>query len=160
MAATNFPRLGEPTSSSPSIQNLILFCSVLVFIHCFQCFYMHVKLAFIIATATGKNFTIFNHRFKRAAIPKFQWIGGLHIIMAVNQHRWFGRDQLFFRHTQPDGRRLDIFPLYQHRLPVVVALQLRHRRAYRVCVRFWRLHSECVGGQAVRSKKRSLFFSW
>ena len=68
---TNFPRLGDPISSSPSMINLI-FAERVGAYHHFQCLYMHVKLAFIISGTTGKDFSIFYHRFKRvrcATVP-------------------------------------------------------------------------------------------
>ena len=57
--------------------------------HHLQSLHMHVYLAFVIATAAGKYFTIDDHGIKRAAFPKLQWFNRLHIVMAIYQYSWF-----------------------------------------------------------------------
>ena len=64
--------------------------------HYFHCFYVHVKLAFVVCTATCKNFPVDYSRFKRRGFPFFQWFHGLHIVVTINQYCRFGRINNFF----------------------------------------------------------------
>jgi hypothetical protein len=57
---------------------------------------MHEELAFVVGGATGVDPAVFDHRFERAAMPEFEWVRGLYVIMPIYEDRGFGRiDDLF-----------------------------------------------------------------
>ena len=57
---------------------------------------VHVHLSFIIARTTGINLAVFHGWLKGWRGPQIKRIGGLHIVMTIDQHRWFfGISDLF-----------------------------------------------------------------
>jgi hypothetical protein len=59
--------------------------------HGLQGFHVHVELALVVGAATGVDHAVLHHGFKRRAVPEVHWVGRLHIVVAVHQHRGFGR---------------------------------------------------------------------
>src|SRR5882757_4696078 len=58
--------------------------------HHLQRFYMHVELSFVIGRAPRIDLTVFDHRVEGTAVPEFQGIGRLYIIVTIDQYGRFG----------------------------------------------------------------------
>jgi hypothetical protein len=54
------------------------------------------ELPFVIGRSTGVDTAVTQGRLKWGSFPQLQWIGGLHIVVPVDQHRWQLRRALPF----------------------------------------------------------------
>ena len=59
--------------------------------HRFHGLHVHVELAFVIRAPPGVDEPVLHHRIEGAAVPKVQWVRGLHIVVTINQHGRLGR---------------------------------------------------------------------
>jgi len=53
----------------------------------FYCFYVNVQLSFIVRRATGKDVVAHDGRLEWRGVPFFQRVGGLHVIVPVDEDR-------------------------------------------------------------------------
>ena len=63
--------------------------------HHLQGLHVHVHLAFVVAGAAGVNLVVLDNRLEGRQVPQRVGVGGLHVVVAVDEHRGQGRvDQL------------------------------------------------------------------
>ena len=76
--------------------------------HGFQGLDVHVELSFVVAGTAGIDLSVLDDRIEGAAVPEFQWIGGLYVIVSVNQHRRQGGiDDALAVHDGVTGRLME-----------------------------------------------------
>ena len=80
--------------------------------HGFKRLHVHEELALVVTRASGENralgvqFRLFDHGFKRGAVPQLDGIRRLNVVVAVHQHRRLGgvHQLLSVHHGVPVGR--------------------------------------------------------
>src|ERR1022692_2492252 len=89
-SATYLAMDSPPTSSSPSTRNFTLMGRVpFGGAQRFDGLHVHVHLAFIVRGAASIDVAVAHGRLEGRAVPFFQRIGRLHVVVAVAQHGGF-----------------------------------------------------------------------
>ena len=67
--------------------------------HVFERFHLYHGLSFVIVRSACPNTSVAYLRLERLAFPKFQRLGGHHVVMGINEYgRRFGADSFFGIH--------------------------------------------------------------